>query len=224
MIEHGLFADPIETTVARFARQYPVERDDLRQEVLLQFYGDTFQGNLDARDEVARDRYVQGMARTVCARVGLAEKARVEGFSPDDIYQYGPEQVAVLLEYLFGWRRDGALPQGAQDDIRVSSSAVSPARRGSMEAQLVDVARVLDGFTAEEQWLLECRHWTGLEFEEIAELLDGTPQAAQKRCRRLLRRACDQLNEFRRQGALEHDGPGSRRAMSNAAAQQQVRQ
>lgn len=222
MIDHGPYEDDIRQTVAAFCRTYPSDPADMYQDVIADFYDPKFQERLDAvtgdEPDMARSRYVTGMARKVCGRTGLSDKASAEGFAVADIYRYGHDQVELLISWWYDRQHDGGMPAGGSTEARVSSTPSPVAETGGTMAALIDIDRVMGRFAVHEVDFLKDTIWHEYRQADLAAELGVSEQAIGQRKRRLVDRAVRLLNDYRRTMTVEHDGPGSRTAMSNETA------
>lgn len=216
MISHDVYAATIRGACRRAAAVYRATVDDLTQEVYANFYDPAFQRRLEEVPEGGdRARYVLGMARRTAALAGQKEKADREGFAASDIYVYGPNEVAELIGLARMLRVDGRLPQapaGRSGAPQVRSEG------GDTLASVVDVLSVIERMPDDDRLFLFMVDETGGDIPLIAASIGADPKSVAQRHRRLVRKLTGRLNDYRRAGSGTHDGPGSRRAVSNARA------
>ena len=153
-------------------------------------------------------------AAGIMAKAARAEKARTIGYEPDDEYFYTKNQIIALLPYVFA---DPVLVSKATQDPEQRSAAPDHSKGGNHLAGVMDVRHAWKKtITAGSQWDRVMRMLFQLDatLAEVGEK-EGVSTTTVAKIRD---RAIDGMVEIlggKRPGVKE-DGPGSRRAMSNA--------
>lgn len=222
MISHEPYDNIIGGIAYEQSRRYPATTNDLKQEILTEFYSESTQNGLaDIPDDetIRRQGYVRSMAYRTASKAGLAEKAFQEGFKVRDVAFYSTAQVEQLMDGYFQWKSDGSLPMG---EPGAGSSNVPANMRGTAQAEMCDVSRAFDKLTWDQKDLLYLLHGSDAlasRWEAVAADHSTNVKALKERHRRIMRVMCNKLNDYRADAVANHDGPGARTVVSNSRAQ-----
>lgn len=164
----------------------------------------------------------KGYLNTALYRAGLryamAERKRITGAQSQDLHFYSPGQLEEILPYIWDYE-DWFLSIDSPAYIR--SGVGDPATGNVRLATLVDVSSaVLNLPDADDIEFLRLRYEDGIDFTALGLRYELTEDGARKRHKRILNRLVRDLGG----DPPWFGGPGSRKAMSNAAAQMEVRQ
>lgn len=198
------------------ARLFPgQDRDDVAQETRLFFCTSPKVGTyLEAGEE--GERMLRSSLRNHAMLVCRKERAAARGYEVDDEFSYSVAALRNLLPRVFHYEDWLPTVSGFTDMPRAQSK---PAEGNNLLAALVDVKSAFLRLSEDQRAVLLDSFYDGLSDNELA-LRDGIdPDSVRKRTHRALARMRDLLSYHR----PEHDGPGSRRVVSNAAARAQVR-
>lgn len=173
--------------------------------------------------------------RNVCKQYAREEKAAILGYEPEDEAFYslgvlaGDQQSnhGGLLHYIYD--RQAWLTPPQKEDTR---NPGDPAEGMTWQAMLADVSRAVDLLDADDQALIKARFKDLRSLEDIGEEYGRSKATISSRLKSRVRRVQAELGGFKPhpdppedyeqiQQAAEawgHDGPGSRRVISNAHA------
>lgn len=142
------------------------------------------------------DSYTRVILRNRATSYCMSEKNAY--FTRTDIYDYQTGDVKVMLEQYFS---------GKKEKFFVPEDAES-VHGGDNLAVFGDIARVVDGLPDTDLEVLETYFYES----------DAKDAAERQRFNRTVRKVTGILNKNKRREELEHDGPGSRKAMTNRTA------
>lgn len=203
------------------SRYSHIDRDDCVQELFLELLRPGVQraveNALDADDYVAFRCWAR-------AAVYEREMRRQGLIFAEDQYHYSPEVVKAALRVGLAYRRadiEPAWPAGDEEDSGVRAKT-DPAEGNNLQAMMLDVLRGFDALPVSDQMVLELADFLGLTLAQVGARLQVTEVAAKHLHSRAINKLIDVLGGARRMAAADHDGPGSRSAMSNEEAQRQV--
>ncbi|MFD8618284.1 hypothetical protein [Streptomyces sp. NPDC059513] len=186
-----------EKVAASFARTYrSVEKDDLFQELSIELVLKEAQLVEVFRTMEKPDSYTRVILRNRATRYCAAQKNAF--FVKTDMYDYQTENVRVMIEQYLGGTKEGMMvPEDAKsisgdDDLAVFG----------------DIARVVDALSDTDQEVLQ-GYLMDPEQKDTAE---------RQRFNRVVRKVTTALNDSKKKAAMEHDGLGSRKRMSNREA------
>lgn len=203
----------IRPTAARYANRFRmVERDDIAQE--LRVWWLTHQKQIRRYVELGQERRITKSLQRAAERFCRKTKAQVLGYRPEDEFFYNTGLVRELLPLV--WNAD-LITQDQRPDDGGKAKRSKPANEGNeLLAMVGDVARVLTLLDRDEYAALWMVYGPlKAEYTELAAGLSITVAAAKMRVQRAVQSVVDVLG-----GESPYvEGPGSRRAMSNAAAQ-----
>jgi hypothetical protein len=143
------------------------------------------------------------------------EKARHLGYRVEDLFFYNTGALREILPLVFDYECWVQLGQRASDE-NSTRTTVAPNEGNNLVAALADVRRGLDLVGESDRDLLVALHRDGFSEAELAGRYGVTLEALNKRHDRALARLRDALGGER---PPMHEGPGSRRVISNRAAQ-----
>lgn len=187
-----------------------LDRDEIHNELWLWIFH-----NQDKVNELVEADEMSTLAfylRTEGRRFCLTEKARISGFAVEDLHFYTSQQLYDLLPTVFSYR--DWQPSGLTGEPGMPRSQPDPKFSGNLVAMLADVSAGLLKLHASDYNVIIWRFKYDHSDEQLALELDCTPEAANKRVQRAVRRLCDALGGKTPFG----DYTGSRKAQSNAAA------
>lgn len=143
------------------------------------------------------------------------EKAQALGYSVDDLFFYNTGALREILPSVYD--DNSWLPFARSETERRGGG--DPSEGMNLVATLSDISRAIDRLREPDQRILGQLYGQGFSEQELAEEEGVTVEAINKRHDRALVRLRDVLGGER---PPLHEGPGSRRAMSRAAAMAQV--
>lgn len=191
-----------------------VERDDIHGQIWqwILKYPEKVNTTLE-EDPGALAFYMRTEGRKYC----LTEKARIEGYSVQDLYYYSTKQLYELLPVVFeyvDWQPSGqsgdGQPRGKSD----------PKTGGNLVAMLADVSQGLLSLREHDYNVLVWRFKYDYSDEQLGLELGCTPETANKRIQRSvksLQRVLGGTNPF-------VEFTGQRTAVSNASARARTSQ
>lgn len=223
-IERALLQDWDATIVAiarATARRFTmVEWEDVAQELRLWWFSNSkrVSGYLDAdeADPVAKTgtkRLMRAMSLEASGYCQV-EKARHLGYRVEDLFFYNTGALRELLPLVFDYECWVELGQRSAEGNEGRGQS-APAEGNNLVTVLADVKRALALVSDSDRALLLDLYREGLSESELAEAGNVTVEAVNKRHDRALARLRDVMGGER---PPLHDGPGSRHAISNAAA------
>lgn len=154
-------------------------------------------------------------AARVMATSARKWKAGSFGYDPEDEVYYAKAQVADLLKYIWGNQSQVGAVDGPKQEP--TGTRNDPKYGGDRFAAIMDVRNAYKAVIYEgSQWdqILQMIYQLGRTQREVAAALDISQSAVSKNHERALQEILRNLN-----GTLPlNEGPGSRKAISNAAA------
>lgn len=203
----------IRPTAARYAHRFRmVERDDIAQE--LRVWWLTHQKQIRRYVEQGQERRITKSLQRAAERYCRKVKSQVLGYRPEDEFFYNTGLIRELLPMV--WNAD-LITQDQHPDEGGKVRRSKPANEGNdLLAMVGDVARTLMVIDKDEYAALWMVYGPlKADYSELAKGLGITVAAAKMRVQRAVQSIVDMLG-----GESPYsDGPGSRKAMSNAAAQ-----
>ena len=223
--------DPIINSVASDAsrkyRRYGGDTEDFIQEGWLWLYQhptkvmEWFDGDRYAPREA--ERLLARSLHNACTDYGEDIKAQAVGYNRDDVVYYSKQYVKELLPSMFD--REAWIHPEQGDGERLSRGG-DPAVGGNWIATLADVSRAYDQMEEADRDILWAFHSVKMTNNELAEIHNVTKQRMSDLHDRAVRRLVDLLGGTKPRPAhdadCDHGWTGGRRAVSNAAARQQL--
>lgn len=167
-----------------------------------------------------REEGSKGYLNTALYRAGiryaLDERKRITGAQDRDFSFYSAGQLEEILPLVWDYD-DWFLSNDGPNYIR--SAASNPAENNTRLAMLVDVSTAVNTLPHDDIDFLRLRFEKHFDLERVGEFYELTEDGARKRLRRILKRLVRALGGE----PPWADGPGTRKVVSNAGAQQQVR-
>lgn len=230
--KHEWFTDDVAEQIAfsarRVGRRYrSVGVADLQQEGMVWLFAHPTKMHewMNDTDNPKRGwaRFTRGVEGAM-ARAARAEKAHREGYSLDDEVFYAIGHLELILPAL--WDKDYRVNGPQREDTERIMSSVAPSEGNTWAAMVADAehawrAADLDG---REESMLRMRYGPSrATFAQIARAHECTQSTAETCIRRVLRKLQRELGgprpaECGRSCEDCGDGPGSRRAITNAHA------
>lgn len=169
--------------------------------------------------ETWREEELGGVLNTALYRAGLRyahnERKRITGAHDEDLYYYSPAVVEELLPLI--WDYEDWYMDASSD--RVKGRGGDPALGNTRLATLVDVASATYALRSEDLAFIRQHYQEGVPFDLLGPLWEMTEDGARKRHARIVRRIVRNLGGE----PPWFDGPGTRKARSNASAQVETR-
>lgn len=171
---------------ARYYHRYPmVSPDDVRQELWLWS---------TSREEKVREYLEDGNTRRLRNRLDAvgrgycdAEKARIVGYSTDDLYFYSVETIRELLPAVFEY--ESWLPgQAADTNNGAKRKTVLASEGNNALAMLSDISGALYSLHPEYQEILIAVFRDKLPLEQLAEEAGITTESYEKKVTRAIKR------------------------------------
>lgn len=224
LIGHEDFTTPIADGVRQGMAGFrdAVELEDCQQEALLAFYSDKCQEALAEMLEEEGDtaRFVFGFTRAKVRRFCEKERAARFGYEVSDLHSYSPKWVRDLLPDALAYELTGDLPQ-APDEARVSGGGDASDGKGTL-VSLIDVLTGVGALGDRDREILTMVFFHQWSDGRVAEELGVAESSVPTTVSRVVGRLCSHINNRRRAADEEHEGPGSRRTVSNSTARRLV--
>jgi DNA-directed RNA polymerase specialized sigma24 family protein len=205
-----LVIDVAESVGRKTANDWPfMDADDITQELLL--IACTRPDDYNAMGEEELRAFLGRKAVAYCAR------ERNDYVYRTARYLYTVEEVKVLLSL-------AVESVGVDFDAPTKDGYVSAPDRGNVVVSLWDLQQALDGIPGNWRRILMRRaEVEGFNAQQRQAAMDAgwqpLSESEQRTARRATERLTEVLNRIVNRTPGEHDGPGSRRAMSNARGQ-----
>lgn len=149
--------------------------------------------------------------RNAAARYCRKEKAQKAGYRTSDEFFYDAEIIRTLLPYVWHPERIGT--EQRQDPN--AGRGRRPASEGNnLLAMVSDIGSAVDSLDGDDELLLTLRYGQDAPFDELSSLMQVDAHALEMR----VHRAVERMVTFLGGRSPWSDGPGTRRAMSNAQA------
>lgn len=210
------YSDMAHIIARSVARSYSmVEIADIVQELALWWYDHprAVKRYLEDENQKAGEKKLARAFKNAARRYAEKEKARAAGYNVNDVFWYNTGALRELLPLI--WADKSALTFGVKgpDDGQPRRKAALN-EGNNLLAMLADVERGLEKLPPNHESVIWMVFHGGLDYDELAQELKTTRHAAEQRVQRALEVLVDKLG-----GEQPYfDGPGSRRAVSNASA------
>lgn len=206
----------IRPTAARYARRYRlVERDDIAQELRLWWLTNQRAVARYTREEEPQPAKLAKALNRAAERYCRQIKAQSVGYRVEDEFFYNAGLVRELLPMV--WKPELVI-QDTQPDEGGRVKSGKPANEGNnLLAMVADVSRAFDAITDDHRRILFAVYFFGETNEHIADRLVISVPAVKMRVQRAVDALVDELGG-RSPYDDDYEGPGSRRAISNAHA------
>ncbi|MDQ0793582.1 hypothetical protein [Streptomyces sp. B1I3] len=183
-----------ERVAGAFAKSfYGIDKDDIYQELAVGLITKEEVLRKNARTPAYVKRALQNVAHNYC----MGERATHYFYS--DQYDYTPDTVKVLVEkVLCGEPGKMSIPSDASPESQVEEGMILNA----------EISRALDELPESYRAILEAKYVIG---EDLS-------TNERKTFSRAINRLVSNLNTRKKAETKEHEGPGSRKALTNAAA------
>jgi len=206
---------------SRVAAMFPdaVEREDMIQEALLWLLEHPQRVAEGASAEFPVAGSLLGDLMRYLVPLARRERRTRYGWRAVGQSVYAPEQVRELLPSV--WTGEGVVHEASE--VR---PAADPAEGNTWLTMVVDVRWAVEECLTDDEKALLFEHYVlGRDWPTIAQAMGVTESALWSRSARLVSRICDVLNgvvdeDAPRPGTTLGDGPGTRRAVSNAHARE----
>jgi DNA-directed RNA polymerase specialized sigma24 family protein len=193
------YAPMVHQISKEYHRKYGmVEREDIVQELWMWFATHTRklgEWNNEFPDMKERDRLVAKSLRNSAYDYCFKEKARIEGYSTEDVFFYKKEFIKMLLPSIIAgdWSRmENVLSLGGK-------SSKAPAEANDWMAYSADIQKALDKLESKDKVLVEQFYGNDIDGETLhQELLPekSTARAAMMQANRALNKMVRELGGF----------------------------
>lgn len=147
------YSGMVKQVVGEYHRKYPmVEKDDLEQEIWLWFIThpkkmDSWTGELDQKDS---DKLIARSIRNAAYDFCIKEKARVEGYSSEDIFYYKKEFIKMMIPAVLtgDWQKIESTMSN------MGRTTKAPSESGDFMAYAADIRSAFDTLEEKEQNLV----------------------------------------------------------------------
>lgn len=200
-----------------------VELEEVAAELLLYAYQPVVEKNWTKADDPGTYLYrcLQNHAYLYCKK----EQARLDrqkDWQPEQQYHYSASEVEQLVGVMLDYRADGVPPEADKvpdtaREVRLKNES------GDILAMVADMAKAFDTLSDDDRNILVQRFHLGVEVDVIAKALGIHEDSVRRKQRRAVSRMLKALGGPEPE-RYSGDGPGSRRAMSNAEASAIVRE
>jgi hypothetical protein len=203
---------PIAYRIGNRYRQY-VEREDVAQELRLWWLTHPKAVERYTDDGKVGEKKLTKSLYRAAEKFAREQKALALGYKPEDEFFYNTELIRMLLPMV--WNPELIFQEVQPDDLGGKIRRSKAANEGNnLPAMVADVAQALHRIDLDDYKLLLLHFALQYEYKELAEELDINVGAAKMRVQRAIERLVETLG-----GETPWtDGPGSRRAISNAHA------
>lgn len=181
------FEPMVRQIASEYHRKYTmVERQDIIQEIWLWFATHTRKMSEWAdEDQKDRDKLVARSLRNAAYDFCIKEKARVEGYNPDDVFFYNKEFIKILLPAVVAndWARmEGSLSLGGKTPKAASEA-------NDWMAYSADIKKALDSLDEKDRKLVEEFYGNDMHGSDLHEQIlpeKSTARAAMMQANRAL--------------------------------------
>lgn len=190
----------------RACERYPVDRDDMEQELALWMLEHEHEVRQWRDDEQFGRHNLRRALWRRARQVGETEKAERHGYRPEDVFWYSKRQLRALLAYAIFDK-----PQGGRELETVSGSK----EHDDAQTMMIDVRIALTRLEPAVRQLLADAVEVDFDYNLLADERDVKPPAMRKRIDRALGKLQAELG-----GPQPFDNiVGSRKVISNSKAQ-----
>lgn len=138
-------------------------------------------------------RKIMARMRRHAERYARKEKSASLGYRPEDEYFYDMHKIATLIPSVINFDHTATIiiERGVDDGQPKGQSA--PSEGGNLMAMIIDVKRIYDKLTVEDQQLLEQYYVLEMSLQQVADAWKISKSTADRRIQRLLRRIIREL-------------------------------